>query len=87
MTAFSLSTASVTAGIDLKGKTLLFQRYATARKRWVQVKKVKLTTSVPGPAKPTVTRGRHVEPRRSAPRVECVWNRGWPSRSVTRDVG
>jgi hypothetical protein len=46
--------ASVTAGIDLKGKTLLFQRYATVRKRWVQVKKVTLTTSVPGPAKPTV---------------------------------
>jgi len=46
--------ANVTAGTDLKGKTLLFQRYATARKRWVQVKKVTLTTSVPGPAKPTV---------------------------------
>jgi hypothetical protein len=47
-------TASVTAGMDLKGKPLLFQRYATVRKRWVQVKKVTLTTSVPGPAKPTV---------------------------------
>jgi hypothetical protein len=47
-------TATVTAGIDLKGKTLLFQRYATVRKRWVQVKKVTLTTSTPGPAKPTV---------------------------------
>jgi hypothetical protein len=47
-------TATVTAGVDLKGKTLLFQRYATARKRWVQVKKVTLTTSTPGPAKPTV---------------------------------
>ena len=47
-------TATVTAGTDLKGKTLLFQRYATARKRWVQVKKVTLTTSAPGPAKPTV---------------------------------
>ena len=47
-------TVTVTAGTDLKGKTLLFQRYATVRKRWVQVKKVTLTTSVPGPAKPTV---------------------------------
>jgi hypothetical protein len=47
-------TATVAAGTDLKGKTLLFQRYATVRKRWVQVKKVTLTTSVPGPAKPTV---------------------------------
>lgn len=47
-------TATVTAGTDLKGKALLFQRYATVRKRWVQVKKVTLTTSVPGPAKPTV---------------------------------
>jgi hypothetical protein len=47
-------TATVTAGTDLKGKNLLFQRYATVRKRWVQVKKVTLTASVPGPAKPTV---------------------------------
>lgn len=47
-------TASVTAGIDFKGKTVLFQRYAILRHRWVQVKKVTLTTSVPGPTKPTV---------------------------------
>jgi uncharacterized protein YjdB len=47
-------TATVTAGLDLKGKTLVFQRYAKLRKRWVQVKKVTLTTSTPGPAKPTV---------------------------------
>jgi hypothetical protein len=47
-------TVSITAGLDLKGKTVLFQRYATLRKRWVQVKKVTLTTSAPGPAKPTV---------------------------------
>jgi hypothetical protein len=47
-------TAEVTAGTDLKGKALLFQRYATARKRWVQVKKVTLTTSTPAPTKPTV---------------------------------
>jgi hypothetical protein len=46
--------ANLTAGIDLKGKTVLFQRYAAARKRWVQVKKVTLTTSTPGPQKPTV---------------------------------
>ena len=47
-------TAKVTAGRTLKGKTVLFQRYAKLRKRWVQVKKVVLTTEVPGPAKPTV---------------------------------
>jgi hypothetical protein len=47
-------TATVTAGIDLKGKTLLFQRYATAKKRWRQVKKVTLTTSAPGTPKPTI---------------------------------
>jgi hypothetical protein len=47
-------TAEITAGSDLKGKTVLFQRYATARKRWVQVKKVTLATSTPGPTKPTV---------------------------------
>ena len=47
-------TATVTAGMDLKGKALLFQRYAKARKRWVQVKKVTLAASTPGPAKPTV---------------------------------
>jgi hypothetical protein len=46
-------TATVTAGLDLKGKTLSFQRYATVRKRWVQVKKVTLTTSAPA-AKPTI---------------------------------
>src|SRR5436189_106695 len=46
-------TATVTAGLDLKGKTLSFQRYATVRKRWVQVKKVTLTTSAPA-TKPTV---------------------------------
>lgn len=46
--------ATVTGGSDLKGKVVLFQRYATARKRWVQVKKVTLTTSTPGPTKPTV---------------------------------
>jgi hypothetical protein len=47
-------TATVTAGLDLKGKTVLFQRYAKLRKRWIYVKKVVLTTSVPGPAKPTM---------------------------------
>ena len=45
--------ATVTAGIDLKGKTVLFQRYAKLKKRWVQVKKVVLSTSAPG-TKPTV---------------------------------
>jgi hypothetical protein len=47
-------TATFTAALDFKGKALLFQRYATARKRWVQVKKVTLTKSVPGMAKPTI---------------------------------
>jgi hypothetical protein len=47
-------TAKVTAGKSLKGKAVLFQRYSTLRKRWVQVKRVLLTTEAPGPAKPTV---------------------------------
>ena len=46
-------TASVTAGQALTGKAVLFQRYAKLRKRWVQVKRVLLATSAPGPAKPT----------------------------------
>ena len=46
-------TAKVTAGLDLKGKTVLFQRFSRLRHRWVQVKKVVLTTSTPG-TKPTV---------------------------------
>jgi hypothetical protein len=46
-------TGSVTAGLDFKGKFLLFQRYARLRKRWVQVKKVTLTASTPG-TKPTI---------------------------------
>jgi hypothetical protein len=47
-------TAKVTAGRTLKGKAVLFQRYSTLRKRWIQVKRVLLTTEAPGPAKPTV---------------------------------
>jgi hypothetical protein len=47
-------TAKVTAGKTLKGKAVLFQRYSTLRKRWIQVKRVLLTTEAPGPAKPTV---------------------------------
>ena len=47
-------TAKVTVGKSLKGKAVLFQRYSTLRKRWVQVKRVLLTTEAPGPAKPTV---------------------------------
>jgi hypothetical protein len=46
--------AKVTAGQTLKGKAVLFQRYSKLRKRWVQVKKVVLTTEAPGPAKPTL---------------------------------
>jgi hypothetical protein len=47
-------TAKVTVGKSLKGKAVLFQRYSTLRKRWVQVKRVVLTSEAPGPAKPTV---------------------------------
>jgi hypothetical protein len=46
--------AKVTAGMDLKGKVILFQRYSRLKKRWVQVKKVILTTSTAGPSKPTM---------------------------------
>jgi hypothetical protein len=46
-------TAKVTAGLDLKGKIVLFQRYSRLRHRWVQVKKVVLSTSTPG-TKPTI---------------------------------
>lgn len=46
--------AKVTVGQTLKGKAVLFQRYSKLRKRWVQVKRVVLTTEAPGPAKPTV---------------------------------
>jgi hypothetical protein len=46
--------AKVTAGRSLKGKAVLFQRYAKLRKRWVQVKRVVLTTEAAGPAKPTL---------------------------------
>ena len=47
-------TAKVTVGKSLKDKAVLFQRYARLRKRWVQVKRVLLTTEAPGPTKPTV---------------------------------
>ena len=47
-------TAKVTVGKTLKGKAVLFQRYSKLRKRWVQVKRVILTTEVAGPTKPTV---------------------------------
>ena len=49
----SFST-SVTAGLDLKGKAILLQRYSKLKKRWVQVKRVVLTTSAPGSPTPTV---------------------------------
>lgn len=45
--------AKVTAGQSLTGKAVLFQRYAKLRKRWVQVKRVLLTTATPGTTKPT----------------------------------
>lgn len=47
-------TAKVTAGQALTGKAVLFQRYVKRTKRWKQVKRVLLTASTPGPAKPTV---------------------------------
>jgi hypothetical protein len=47
-------TAKVTAGMDLKGKAVSFQRYSRLKKRWVQVKRVVLTTSTAGPSKPTM---------------------------------
>jgi hypothetical protein len=46
--------AKATAGVSLKGKLVLFQRYSKLRKRWVQVKKVVLLVEAPGPAKPTI---------------------------------
>ena len=46
-------TVSVTSALDLKGKAILFQRYSKLRKRWVQIRRVLLTTSTPG-TKPTV---------------------------------
>jgi hypothetical protein len=47
-------SATVTAGLDLKGKAVLFQRYSKLKKRWVQVKRVALTTSTPSTPRPTV---------------------------------
>jgi hypothetical protein len=47
-------TAKVTAGQALTGKAVLFQRYVKLHKRWKQLKRVLLTASTPGPAKPTV---------------------------------
>ena len=47
-------TAKVTAGMDLKGKAILFQRYSKTKKRWVQVKRIILTTFTAGPSKPTM---------------------------------
>jgi hypothetical protein len=46
-------TVSVTSAVDLKGKAILFQRYSKTRKRWVQVKRVLLTTTTAG-TKPTM---------------------------------
>jgi hypothetical protein len=46
-------TVSVTSAVDLKGKAVLFQRYSKLRKRWVQVKRVLLTTTTAG-TKPTM---------------------------------
>jgi hypothetical protein len=47
-------SASVSAAADLKGKSLLLQRYRKLTKRWVKVKNVVLTTSAPATTKPTI---------------------------------
>jgi hypothetical protein len=44
---------SITSAVDLKGKAVLFQRYSKLRKRWVQAKRLLLTTTTPG-TKPTM---------------------------------
>jgi hypothetical protein len=46
-------TVGVTSAMDLKGKAILFQRYSRLKKRWMQVKRVLLTTTTPG-TKPTM---------------------------------
>jgi hypothetical protein len=47
-------TAKATAGQALTGKYVSFQRYKKLRKRWAQVKRVKLGQAVPGATKPTM---------------------------------
>ena len=46
-------TAKVTAGQSLTSKTVLFQRYSRLKRRWLNVKKVTLTTATAGTPKPT----------------------------------
>jgi hypothetical protein len=46
-------TVKVTAGQSLTSKTVLFQRYSTLKRRWLNVKKVTLTTATAGTPKPT----------------------------------
>lgn len=65
-------TASVRAGLDLKGKAILFQRYSRLKKRWVQVKRVILTASAQGTPSPTVVSSvsfRAKAPKRARVRV------------------
>jgi hypothetical protein len=65
-------TASVRAGLDLKGKAVLFQRYSRLKKRWVQVKRVILTASAAGTPSPTVVSSvsfRAKAPKRARVRV------------------
>ena len=47
-------SASVTAARALTGKYLSFQRYKKLKRRWAQVKRVKLGAAVPGAKKPTI---------------------------------
>jgi hypothetical protein len=47
-------TAKATAAQALTGKFVLFQRYRTLRKRWVQVKRLALGAAVPGTTKPAM---------------------------------
>jgi hypothetical protein len=47
-------SVGITAGQSLVGKSIVFQRYARLRHRWVRVKNVTLTTATPGSPRPTV---------------------------------
>ena len=52
--AYRSFSVGVTAGQSLVGKSVVFQRFARLRHRWVRVKIVKLTTMAPGSPRPTV---------------------------------
>jgi hypothetical protein len=62
-------TGKVMSSTDLKGKTLLVERYATVRKRWVQVKKVTLTGTESGLAVINTTSFKAKLPKRARVRL------------------